>query len=190
MSEKINFGYETDDSNNKSQEKSHSKEVNHDSSESLPKKASKETLDELLKSAQEKAKTSKEIEEKSSGDSKKTNSNIRMIGNDLSNNSFKQIIKKTQKKLPFDQKILSKFVHRPTVDTISEISSKTVARPVGLAMGGAFSLFSSLLVLWASYFFGYEYNFMIGIMSFVGGFIIGTILEILLKLVFRRKSAY
>lgn len=190
MSEKINFGYEADDTSDKSREKSHTQEVATESSESVPKKASKETLDELLKSAQEKAKTSKEIGANNSDDSKKTNSSIRMIGNDLSNNSFKQIIKKTQKKLPFDQKLLSKFVHKPAVDTISEISSKTVARPVGLAMGGAFSLFASLLVLWASYFFGYEYNFLIGIMAFVGGFMAGTILEALLKIVFRRKSAY
>ncbi len=190
MSEKINFSYENEPTpeiyGEKHKKKAHEtlKEA-HEAKESSP---SKEELSELLKSAQEKAKSA-ETTSKALDGSQNTKGTVHLISKDLRSNSLKQVLKRTQKRLPFDQRALSKFVHKPVVDSVSEFSSKTVARPSGIAMGGAFSLLSSLFILWASYFFGYTYNFLIGIMAFVGGFVAGVLIEFVLKVIFHRKSA-
>ncbi|MEK9195919.1 MAG: hypothetical protein AAB914_00975, partial [Patescibacteria group bacterium] len=131
-----------------------------------------------------------ETTSKALDDSHNIRGTTHIISKDLRSNSLKQVLKRTQKRLPFDQRALSKFIHKPLVDSVSEVSSKTIARPSGLAMGGAFSLLSSLFILWASYFFGYSYNFLIGIMAFVGGFVAGVLIELVLKAIFRRKNAF
>src|SRR3990167_4216238 len=191
MSERLNISYEDENSPENRPERDGSKvhETKTKTPEQKPGKPTKEELNELLRAAQEKARSG-ETTSKALDGSQNTKGTVHLISKDVRNNSLKQVLNLTRKRLPFDQKILSKFVHKPIIDNVSEFSAKTIARPSGLAMGGAFSLLASLFVLWASYFFGYTYNFLIGIMAFVGGFIIGVLLEIILKVIFRIKTTY
>lgn len=189
MSEKYTPNIELEQSPESQQEKvRESNESLAQNIEQTPEKPkTQEEIKELAKSVQEKAESGEKTA-KALDDSQDTHVAPNYIGKNLQDNSLKQVLARTRKRLPFDQKMLSKIVHKPFIDTVSEVSGKTVARPSGLAMGGAFSLVTSLFVLWASYFFGYEYNFLIGIMAFVGGFFAGLIIELFLKVLFRRKS--
>lgn len=148
---------------------------------------SREKLDDLLRSAQEKAKKSTETAKDLDADQSTTGVQPQLVSTDLQKTSLKQTLTRVQRKLPFDQKALSKFVHKPIVDTVSNAAEKTVARPSGLLVGGIFSLVFSLFTLWLSYFFGYDYNYLMSVASFIGGFAIGLVLEMLVSILTRKK---
>lgn len=188
MSERFTPNIEFDKSPENQLEKDGSKaELDQKVEATVEKPKTQEEIKDLAKSVQEKAESGEKTL-RALDDSQNTTVNPSYIGKSLRDNSLKQVLTRTRKRLPFDQKVLSKIVHGPIIDTVSEVSGKTVARPSGLAMGGAFSLVTSLFVLWASYFFGYEYNFLVGIMAFVGGFFVSLIIELFLKVLFRRKT--
>lgn len=91
-------------------------------------------------------------------------------------------IKQVQKQLPTADRAFSKVVHQPAVEAVSNAAEATVARPYGLLVGGIFSLISSIGVLYICRHYGYEYNFLVGLAAFGGGFIVGIVGEGLFKL--------
>jgi hypothetical protein len=99
----------------------------------------------------------------------------------------KQTIKRIQKHLRPADRQFSKVIHNPVVESVSEITGATLARPSGLMYGGIFSLVASSLLYLISKHYGYEYSFFIGILFFIGGFLVGLIVEILAK-PFTRKA--
>jgi hypothetical protein len=105
------------------------------------------------------------------------------VGSQLHAQSLNQNLKKMQKHLPPYQRQFSKFIHRPVVEKVSEGVGATVARPSGLLFAGIFSFIASLVVLSICRYFGYEYNFFIGLASLVGGFFVGLLLEAISKLI-------
>jgi phosphohistidine phosphatase SixA len=77
---------------------------------------------------------------------------------------------------PMDRTI-SKVVHNPKIEAVSNVAGSTVARPSGFLYGALFSFIATLLFLVVSKRYGYEYNAFIGILAFVGGFFFGLIVE-------------
>lgn len=95
--------------------------------------------------------------------------------------SFKKTMSHVRRKLPKSERAFSKVVHNKKVDAISEVSSKTIARPSGIFGGGIFAFAGSIFLLYMAKHYGFEYNFFVFILLFVGGFFIGSVLEITLK---------
>ncbi|HYF97062.1 MAG TPA: hypothetical protein VD947_03420, partial [Patescibacteria group bacterium] len=62
-----------------------------------------------------------------------------------------------------------------------ETSAKTIARPSGLLIGGLSAFVISLVVLAFCRYYGYEYNYLIGILSFPVGFFMGILGEGVIK---------
>jgi hypothetical protein len=102
--------------------------------------------------------------------------------------AYQRTIKLTQKRLSKPQRSFSKVVHQPMVEALSNAAEVTVARPSGLFMGGLLSVVSSLVVLYICRHYGYEYNFMVSLATFVGGFLIGVLIESSETLFFKFKS--
>jgi hypothetical protein len=71
----------------------------------------------------------------------------------------------------------SKFVNNPTIDKSSEALGKTLLRPSGILCGALVTLFGSIYYLYITHSTGFKYNFYIAILLFVGGFLLGLILE-------------
>jgi hypothetical protein len=107
------------------------------------------------------------------------------MGKQLRDHASNLSLIKTRKKLSKPDRAFSKVIHQPIVDAVSNAAEGTVARPSGLLVGGLFSLISSLIVLYVCRHYGYEYNFLIGMAAFVGGFCMGLLLEGSRKLVTR-----
>jgi small-conductance mechanosensitive channel len=189
MSERLINQYEENESLSGKHEKDGSKaEQRLERSENIEtKKDQQEKAAELAKIVQEQAKKSSEVSQNLDASQSTKGTQSYLVSEDLRNSSLKQTLNRVQKKLPFDQKLLSKIVHRPAINAVSDAAEKTVARPSGLVMGGAFSLVFSLFTLWLSYYFGYEYNYAIGLGSFIAGFAVGIILEALLRLLTYKK---
>lgn len=102
--------------------------------------------------------------------------------------SLDRTLRKLQRQMSSPERVLSKVVHQPTVDRISEFSSKTVARPSGILSGGVFAFLGSFIFLYISKHYGYKYNYLLFALFFVGGFILGLIIELLLFIVRTRHN--
>lgn len=95
--------------------------------------------------------------------------------------AFKKEIKRVQAQLPPASRALSRVVHNPVVENISEVLEETVLRPsvliggatVGLIGGGIFYLYARVAGFALS---GSEF-----LVSMVAGALIGVVLEIIYK---------
>lgn len=99
--------------------------------------------------------------------------------------AFTRTLKTARKHLTKPEKAFSKAVHQPTVETVSRIGEKTVARPAGILGGSAVALVGSAILLYIAKHYGYHYNFAVFFVLFIGGYVVGMILELLVKLLFR-----
>ena len=106
-------------------------------------------------------------------------SNSLYIDRKIKNANLKKELKNIQKELPFSQKILSTAIHQRLVKKTSEISSKTITRPIGLLGGGLFAFIGSLAYLMLDKFIGLQYNYLVFIFLFLVGYVLFTIIEIL-----------
>ena len=109
-----------------------------------------------------------------------------LVNKEIKGIAYKRTLRKTQSKLPPVSRAFSKVIHNPMVDKTSEVAGKTVARPSGILFGGIFSFIGSSLFLWAARHYGYEYNFLLFVIFFAGGFFVGLIIELLIFSI-RRK---
>jgi hypothetical protein len=110
-----------------------------------------------------------------------------IINRAVKSQAYKKLMGHIQRQLPKNQRSFSKFVHRPSVEAVSEFSSKTIARPSGLLGSGISALLGSLIVLWVSRHYGFSYNFTVFIGLVVIGFALGLFAESLWRFV--RKLA-
>lgn len=84
-------------------------------------------------------------------------------------------------------KTLSKFIHKPTINAISEVSGKTIVRPTAILFGGLFMFIGSALYLYATYHTNARYNFLVALFLFFGGFMAGIVIELFYNLFFKKS---
>jgi hypothetical protein len=106
----------------------------------------------------------------------------------LKSGAYKRTLKHIQQRLPKTARSFSKLVHSPTIESLSEVSSKTVARPSGLLGGSIGAFVGSAVLLYTTNHYGFRYNYSLFLLLFVGGFIAGLGLEFLVWLVWRRRD--
>lgn len=191
MSEKIKFGHEqgpeVDDESfyeehRKSIEEAY-KRAGHEAS-----KAETGSIDKILDKIEKEATPAEELDKIHTKEEIKPIHRATHIGETMKQNGYTQTMKKVQRQLPPTQKRFSKIIHNPTVEQVSNVGGQTIARPSGLLWGGIFSVIANLLVILVFRYYGYEYNYLIGIVSFVGGFCFGILLEGLHRTTSKKKS--
>lgn len=138
-------------------------------------------IDQIIKKIEHHAKPSAEINKQHVEAKPDHEDHIRLASAHIKSHSAKQAIQRVQKQLSPPERQFSRIVHNKTVDTISEVAGNTVARPSGLLLGGIFSLLGSIAVIVICRFYGYEYNYLIGSICFIGGFFLGLLFELLLR---------
>ncbi len=84
---------------------------------------------------------------------------------------------RTRKKLAIPDRVFSKVIHNEAIDRPSEFIGKTIARPSGMLWGSVFAFLGTSALLWVTRYYGYEFNYLLFILLFVGGAIVGTALE-------------
>lgn len=104
------------------------------------------------------------------------------VSGELRDTALKRSLRNIQKSLNPYQKPFSRLIHNDAIEQISEAGAKTVARPEGLLFGGIAAFISSTVILIICRYYGYEYNYLIGLASFPAGYIFG----ILARLMYRR----
>lgn len=190
MSEKLRIGHERgpeeDDSafyeeHRRSLEEAY-KRAGHEAS-----KAESGSIDKILEKIEKEATPAEELDKQHTRGEKKPEHRATHIGETMKHHGYTQTMKKVQRQLPPTQKRFSKIIHNPAVEQVSNVGGQTIARPSGLLWGGIFSVIANLLVIVVFRYYGYEYNYLIGILSFVGGFCFGLLLEGLLRTTSKKK---
>lgn len=95
----------------------------------------------------------------------------------IKNDRYRSTLVHVRKHLSPAQKTFSKIVHQPFIETASEIGAKTIGRPSGILSGGLIALFGSLSIMIIARRVGFEVPSSIFAIFFVGGFLIGIIIE-------------
>ena len=101
--------------------------------------------------------------------------------------TYKKTLTETRKSLSKPQKILSKIIHQPIVESVSEVGAKTIARPSGLLSGGVVGFFGSTLLIFFAKDIGFELPSSAFMVLFLAGFIFGIALELLWSMIMKRR---
>lgn len=143
----------------------------------------KHEIEQLLKKIEQNASPAEKIEQIHIEQSRAEHPhNVHHGSHIKSHSSSRQALKSVQRQLSRPERQFSKLIHNNTVESVSEAVGNTAARPIGLLTAGVFSLIASIGVLIICRFYGYEYNYGIGLMFMAAGFAFGLLIEILLKL--------
>lgn len=113
--------------------------------------------------------------------------NSEFTGFFLSASTRNQNLHKVQKNLTRSEKLLSKVIHNHALYKLSEGFSKVLARPFGLLIGSVIAFGMSLGTLILCRYFGYEYNYSVGLGGLATGYVVGLLGELSYKSVFRKR---
>lgn len=147
---------------------------------------SKDTIESIKKSIE----TSAISKDEYGTGAEKSKQPARSYGNTktVKQNAYKKVLKDTRKHLSTPEKTFSKVIHNPTVERASEVGAKTIARPTGILFGGIVAFIGSLLLIILSKRSGFSYNYLIFIIIFIGGYIVGLIAELFYRTVTPTKK--
>jgi hypothetical protein len=134
------------------------------------------SLNALRQHVEQEAKSSKDIQRLDLDDDPSSAPTI-MLHRELKDDAYRRSIQKAQTQLSAPDRALSKVIHQPTVELISNVTAQTVGRPSGLFMGGLLALISSSLLLYMARNYGFSYNYAVMLLGFLGGFIVGVVIE-------------
>ncbi|MFZ1323576.1 MAG: hypothetical protein WAQ57_00255 [Candidatus Saccharimonadales bacterium] len=147
-----------------------------------------ERLDDIRKEAEAAATSAHETHKKHQAEQAPAeNESSLPINRELKDMAYRRTLKRTQRQLPPVSRTFSKVIHQPAVEAVSDLADHTVARPSGILAGGIAAFLGSSLFLWVTRHYGYEYNFLLFALFFVGGFFVGLLVELGLRFGVRRQ---
>jgi hypothetical protein len=112
---------------------------------------------------------------------------VKTVNRELKKLTLKQELRRVQRREKLPARALSKVVHQPVVRVASEAAGKTVSRPSGLLGGGVFAFIGGLGYLYFAKHIGVQYNYLLSLLFFVAGFILGLLIELGVWAVTRRR---
>lgn len=140
----------------------------------------KERVPELEKAAKHEAISGKEKPVSELGKEKRAD-NTPLIDRTVKKAAYKRELHRIQKQLSKPDRTFSKVIHKPTIEAISNVGAKTVARPSGVLGGSIAALAGGIFLVWISRHYGFRYNFFVFIGLLGAGFLLGLIVELLFK---------
>ena len=121
------------------------------------------------------------------GETAHSNHHPVLINKHIKEMSFSRSMTRARKKLSVPSRAFSKVIHVDAIDKSSEFIGKTVARPSSMLSGAFIAFIGTSALLWATRYYGYEYNYLLFILLFVGGAIIGVAGEGLWRMTHKQK---
>lgn len=140
---------------------------------------SKKTIEHLRENVEDTAKSRSEKLNSEIDENQSSAPSTTVYTQNVKKAAYNKELNRARKHMSKPQKTFSKFIHNPTIESVSEFSSKTVARPSGLLGGGIFAAFGTITLYIMSRYYGFEYNFFIYIILLVLGFLIGVCVELI-----------
>lgn len=146
---------------------------------------SEEQLENLQKKVEQQARSTNEIQQAHS-EREQTGQHPVLVRKDIKEMQFSRAMTRVRKKLSRPSRAFSRVIHVSAIDKSSELVGKTIARPSGMLAGSVLAFVGTSILLWVTKFNGYEYNYLVVIMLFVGGMVVGTVGEGLWRLIRKR----
>lgn len=103
------------------------------------------------------------------------------IDKSVKKQALSQELAQIRQELTKSDRLLSKTIHQPKIQKLSEISAKTVARPYGLIVGGLLAFIGSLAYYLFTKYYGLHYYSIVFIILFISGYILSSLIEIIVK---------
>ena len=100
----------------------------------------------------------------------------------------KQGLKSVQRQETKSERALSKVIHQPAVQATSEVAAKTITRPSGILGGGVVAFLGGSVYLYLAYHIGFVYQPTVFLVLSLVGFVVGLILELLIRLVVKPRT--
>ncbi len=181
MSEVFNGGQEFKESVQDTNEalKNPAKSVEKELTQTEKQHGTENHIDTLSKSVEKQAISGKET---AKGEHSPVNHHPVLINKQLKDMAFSRALTRARKKLPLPDRAFSRVIHNPVIDRSSDFVGKTIARPTPLLSGAFLAFIGSTALLWISRHYGYRYNYLVTLILFFGGAIIGLFAEILWKM--------
>lgn len=110
---------------------------------------------------------------------------VRWWSSELKSQTLDRTLSRVRRRLSKPERTLSKVVHQKTVEAVSDVTGKTIARPSGILVGSICAFIGSLIAYLVARRVGGELSPSIGIIFFAGGFVVGIVGETLVY-VFRK----
>jgi len=112
------------------------------------------------------------------------------VQHSLKATAYVRTLEHTRQKLSGPSRAFSRLTHNPIIDTVSAVSSQTIARPSGILSGSICAFLGTSLLLYYSKHYGFRYNYLVFFILFIGGYLLGSGLEFVIWLVYSRKRRY
>lgn len=96
--------------------------------------------------------------------------------------AYYKIINRARGRLSPVEKVISRAIHQPIVDEVSDLASKTVGHSWGILGAGLLGLSGTFTYSVAGLYYGYSYNSSILLLFLGGGFILGVLMKVLFNL--------
>lgn len=110
------------------------------------------------------------------------------INKDLKKAGLQKELSHIRRKMGRTDRMASKVIHNKTISTVSDGLSKTVVRPSGMLGGAVIALIGTSIYYLFTKSVGVKYNYFVYILLFVGGFILGIVIELIIRLFKKDKS--
>jgi hypothetical protein len=101
--------------------------------------------------------------------------------------AYARTMKRVRGRLNGPERLLSRVVHQPAVDAVSNALSKTVARPSAILGAGTTALLGSSLLLYFAKRYGFTYNYLVFFILIAAGLIAGLLIEFVVRIVSRAQ---
>ncbi len=180
MSERLIPHHEQEHHNHEAESKRHQPEVSvehekHKQHEQL--EHAKHEIEHLAKSQED-----TKVE-----DGKQRNEQPLYVNHELKSIALQRTLSRVRRHLSAPDQLLSKVIHQPAIQSVSDAGAKTLARPSGILVGSFTALLGSSLSLYLAKHYGFRYNFTLTLALFIAGFAIGLVLEFGWWLIRRRR---
>jgi flagellar biosynthesis GTPase FlhF len=142
-----------------------------------------EKIEQIRLTANEQAKSAEQILHESKHSSSEQEDEPAIISHEIKQIAYQRLLKRTRRHLSPYSRTMSKVIHQPVVDAVSEGLSKTVGRPSGIIGGGLVALVGTSIYYYISHHYGYSYNSFIFLLLMLLGFVLGWIAEVFYKLI-------
>ncbi len=101
-----------------------------------------------------------------------------VVNSELKGVNLRHGLQQIQRQETTPQRALSHVIHQPVMRVLSETASKTISRPSGLLGGGLVAFLGSSGYVYLAKHSGSAYNYLVFLLLFAGGFVVGLLLEL------------
>jgi hypothetical protein len=182
MTEKITHSHEHKHSTHEGDAKS--KELHNKQLEALQENAEKARNhhESSIENTREKIKThaeaNKDKEQKFKHEEHHPNRHPEKTQKQLKDDAYQHTMQRVRSHLSKPEQTLSKLIHQPVVERVSDIAGKTIARPTGVLFSGILTFILTTGILIAIKHYGFAYNYLLFFIVFVLSYLIATSVEL------------